>query len=228
MSEETSHSLWSAALSGGYEGANYGPGLAGWVLRKSHALVEEPFGPDKRFDRVIEVGAGSGVHLSYVRHGFGTYLMTDGSAAMLEQIPPERRQHPGGTVRLAQADCTRLALADASFDRLVATHVLEHVPFPHAVLKEWARVVRPGGMLSIVLPCDPGLAWRMGRYLGPRSSAKKRGIDYDYVMALEHINAITNLVAIIRHQFPRRQETWWPLRVPSSDLNLIYAVNIAR
>lgn len=228
MTGDTSKSLWSPELSSSYESANYGPGLAGWVLRTSHALVEAPFASDMRFDRVIEVGAGSGVHLRYVRHTFGEYLMTDGSAAMLEQIPAERRKHTGGTVKLAEADCTRLAFADASFDRLVATHVLEHVPFPHAVLQEWARVVRPGGTLSIVLPCDPGLAWRMGRYLGPRASARKRGIDYDYVMALEHINAITNLVAIIRHQFPRRQERWWPLRVPSSDLNLIYAVNITR
>lgn len=35
-----------------------------------------------------------------------------------------------------------LSYEDNSFDRLIATHVLEHVYQPHPVLKEWRRVVK--------------------------------------------------------------------------------------
>ena len=102
---------------------------------------------------------------------------------------------------VAVEDATKLSFENASFDRLIATHVLEHLYRPHEVLREWARVLRPGGTLSIVLPCDPGLLWRIGRRFGPRARAHAQGIPYDYAMAREHVNSITNLVTFINYYF---------------------------
>jgi SAM-dependent methyltransferase len=205
-----------------YERENYDKGMSGYVLRRSHALIEYPFPETVHFPQVLEIGAGSGIHLGFVRHTFERYLMTDASEAMLRLMPEAPR------VERERVDATRLPYPDASFDRVVATHVLEHIYRPHEALTEWARVLRPGGTLSLVLPCDPGALWRLGRSFGPRAAGCRRGFDYDYVMALEHVNAITNLVAIIRHHYKDRSEHWWPLRLPSFDLNLIYAVNITK
>jgi ubiquinone/menaquinone biosynthesis C-methylase UbiE len=215
--------IWTGEYAGKYEAANYGSGLAGHVMRRSHELVEKPFGPGTTFERVLEVGAGSGVHIRSVRHAFNEYLLTDFSTDMLGKIEPG--DHKGKVTVLAQ-DATMLSFPDASFDRVIATHVLEHLYKPHEVLREWVRVLRPGGTLSLVLPCDPGLMWRFGRYFGPRKQARQNGLAYDYVMAREHVNAINNLVAFVRYYFNRRQEYWWPLGLPSTDINLIYAVNI--
>ena len=54
-----------------------------------------------------------------------------------------------------------------------------------------------GPLQSILLPCDPGVLWRFGRMirLGRKNSYSE---DYYYHMALEHINPINNLVAILR------------------------------
>ena len=101
------------------------------------------------------------------------------------------------SVVIEKQDATSLTYSDHSFDRLIATHVLEHLPNPVQVLKEWNRVIRPQGVISIVLPCDPGMLWRLGRYLGPRRNAKKLGIAYDYLQAAEHINSIFNLIVFI-------------------------------
>jgi len=50
-------------------------------------------------------------------------------------------------------DGERLArFADASLDFVVASHVLEHIEDPVAALESWLRVLRPGGVLLIVLP----------------------------------------------------------------------------
>lgn len=214
--------IWSSAYSEKYEDANYGPGLAGWVMRKSHALVEKPFGAECKFSRVLEVGSGSGVHIGFVRHSFDEYLMTDFSDEMLKEA--KGLKYEG--VRSAVEDATNLSFQDCQFDRVIAAHVLEHLVRPHEVLREWARVLKPGGTLSLVLPCDPGLAWRFGRNLGPRQTAKANGLAYDYVMAREHVNSITNLVSFIRYYFDNREECWWPTKIPFSDVNLIYAVNI--
>jgi ubiquinone/menaquinone biosynthesis C-methylase UbiE len=191
-------------------------------MRRSHELVEAPFGQDVKFGKVLEVGAGSGVHLRSVRHRFDEYLLTDFSTDMLRNV--DAAQH--GSVTVLAQDATALAFPDASFDRVIAAHVLEHLYRPHEVLREWVRVLKPGGTMSLVLPCDPGMMWRLGRYFGPRQRARQNGLAYDYVMAREHVNAITNLVAFIRYYFDVREEYWWPFRAPSADLNLIFAVNI--
>ncbi len=46
----------------------------------------------------------------------------------------------------------RLPFRDHSLDYVIASHVLEHVANPVAALEEWYRVVRPGGIIYLVVP----------------------------------------------------------------------------
>ena len=43
-------------------------------------------------------------------------------------------------------------VADSSLDFVIANHLLEHVPDPIGALKEWYRILRPGGTLFLALP----------------------------------------------------------------------------
>ena len=43
---------------------------------------------------------------------------------------------------------------------MIAAYVLEHLPMPHDVLRDWFRVVKPGGVQSMGLPCNQ--AWPGG------------------------------------------------------------------
>lgn len=207
-----------------YDGANYNKGAVGYIMRRGHEILDKMATYD-RSSSIIEVGAGSGMHLSYVKRPFGRYVLTDGDENMLSQA---RARHAGrANVEIRKENAANLSVPAASFDRLIATHVLEHMPEPHRVLREWNRVVKPGGTISIVLPSDPGLAWRLGRHFGPRARAQKAGLPYDYFQAREHINSIFNLKAVIEHHFESVASTWWPLRVPSADLNLLYIAQIS-
>jgi ubiquinone/menaquinone biosynthesis C-methylase UbiE len=209
---------------GVYEKLNYETGLAGRMLGRSHAWAERPFGSADHFPEVLEVGAGSGVHLAHVRHRFDRYWLTDVNPQFLEQAA-KARAGGAGEVVVRQENARKLSFADAAFDRVIAAHVLEHLTEPHVVLREWVRVIKPGGLLTLVLPCDPGFAWRMGRRFGARGKFIRAGIDYDYWMAREHVNPVNNLIAFVRYFFDDRDEGWFPFRVPSLDLNLFYIVH---
>lgn len=198
------------------------------MIRASHALLEKEYTIKDHFPRVLEVGAGTGQHLAHVKHRFDEYTISDQQGEMLT-IAKSNNAHysnPGKLIYSIQ-DAAKLDFPDCQFDRLIATHVLEHMPFPHIVLREWTRVIRPGGVLSILLPCDPGLAWRIGRKCGPRRAAEKAGIPYDYWMAREHINAINNLIALIEFYFQGQYHSqWYPFPFSSTDLNLFFSCNI--
>lgn len=205
-----------------YDRSNYEGGLAASVIRKTHALIEREFPPERHVPEVLEVGAGTMAHIPFVRHRFDRYIASDFDQEVLNAV--DSRDLPKG-VELMKLDGKELPFPDNSFDRLIATHVLEHVPFPHLAIQEWVRVLKPGGTLSLILPCDPGMAWRLGRYFGPRKQAEEAGLPYDYYMAREHINSIFNLRNLLEFHFPNRNTAWWPMRIPLPDINLIYAGN---
>ncbi|HMO06029.1 MAG TPA: class I SAM-dependent methyltransferase [Paracoccaceae bacterium] len=205
-----------------YEAANYGKTLSGRILKNTHSIIEADTRLAAHYDTVLELGVGTMAHFSAVRHGFSRYIASDHDAKVIDWL---KARNWDARIDIQHLTGSSLPFPDNSVDRVIATHVLEHLPSPVAVLEEWVRVVRPGGVVSLILPCDPGLAWRFGRMLGPRRTARKAGLPYDYYMAVEHVNAIFNLRSIIAHHFPDRSERWWPLRIPVPDVNLIYGVN---
>ena len=210
-----------------YDENNTEKTLAGSFLQKSHYLLEKTLPKGCTYDRVLEVGAGTGHHFRYVKHAFQQYDMSDGNDAMLAIAEKKySSQITEKLLALVKQDATALTYPDNSFDRLIATHVLEHLHNPVSVLKEWNRVVRPGGIISIVLPCDPGMLWRFGRHFGPRRNATKAGIAYNYMQAAEHVNSIFNLVIFIRYHFELLNECWYPARIPVPDLNLFYVCHL--
>lgn len=50
------------------------------------------------------------------------------------------------------ADGAALPFLDESLDFVISSHVLEHLPDTIGALKEWYRVVKPGGYLFMILP----------------------------------------------------------------------------
>ncbi len=53
---------------------------------------------------------------------------------------------------LVQGDATALPFADAAFDHIVCSEVLEHIPEDAAAMQELARVLKPGGTLVVTVP----------------------------------------------------------------------------
>ncbi len=224
MKTEPDYDAYLRQFEANYERLNYSGNLSSKVLSHSHVVLENAFTKEDHFSQVLEIGAGSGQHPLTVRHTFDRYCISDGNQRMLDQSRERFKDDDRYDFKIE--DARKLSFKNHSFDRVIATHVLEHLVNPHEILREWVRVIKPGGTLSLVLPCDPGFAWRMGRMIGVRKRAESAGLEYDYWMAREHVNSIYNLNTFINYYFKDVNATWWPLRVPLPDLNLIYAANI--
>jgi phosphatidylethanolamine/phosphatidyl-N-methylethanolamine N-methyltransferase len=205
-----------------YDKLNYINFLQSSLMKAGHRCVEEHFKERDCFSKVLEIGACTGEHLGYVQHHFDQYILSDIDAKTLEVAKEKLVNKYGDKLLFEKQSGEKLSYSDDSFDRLIATHVLEHIYQPHLVIKEWARVVKDGGIISILIPTDPGVAWRLGRHFGPRKNAIAQGIAYDYVMAREHVNSCNNLVALLRHYFTERTEVWWPFTIASMDVNLFF------
>ena len=133
--------------------------------------------------------------------------------------------------QLTKYDGKNLPYKDNSFDRIIISHCLEHILSPEDFLNEMMRVLKVGGVLSISLPTDPGFAWRLGRlFVGLFKVNKTYNLSFDefeYLNATEHVNSIFNLISIIRYNYKNSiEEHFYPLKIKSSDLNLIYNVHI--
>ncbi|MBF0141041.1 MAG: class I SAM-dependent methyltransferase [Magnetococcales bacterium] len=194
------------------------------VQESAHRTMERPFRSDRQFPRVLEVGAGAGEHLPFVRHGFEHYLMIDLDEAILEQARQNARHRPEVECRVM--DARNLAFPDHYFDRLISVFNLEHLSEPYRVLREWARVVRPGGVISIAIPTEGGMAWELGRTLTTRRIFRKKGFDWDYIVARDHVNSCRQILSFVRHDFPNRREYWYPLGLPNHHINLTFTCNL--
>ncbi|OBS96396.1 SAM-dependent methyltransferase [Vibrio cyclitrophicus] len=207
-----------------YDERVYERNTTGYVMRAGHIACERPFGEDKHFPKVLEVGSGTGEHLLHVKHTFDEYIVSDGDASALE-VADKQLSHINSYDKLtfSVTNACELDFESNSFDRVIATHILEHLYEPHLVIKEWLRVLKPGGTLSILIPTDPGIAWKIGRYMTTRKHGLKKGWNYDYIMAREHVNPCNNLIAFLNYYLPDNQNSFWPLSfAPLIDCNLFF------
>lgn len=101
-------------------------------------------------DRILDLGCGTGELAAALAKAGIRAAGCDISRQMLRRAA----RHPGrgvGWVQLAP-DWSSLPFASAAFDAVVAASVLEYVAEPAAVLRECARVVRPGGVVLYTVP----------------------------------------------------------------------------
>jgi phosphatidylethanolamine/phosphatidyl-N-methylethanolamine N-methyltransferase len=103
-----------------------------------------------RRGRVLEVGVGTGLSLPTYRRDLeivGIDLSPEMLQKARERVAAEGLANITG---LHEMDAGDLKFPDASFDTVVAMYVMTVVPEPEKVMRELARVCKPGGEVLIV------------------------------------------------------------------------------
>ena len=113
----------------------------------------------KAGDRLLDLGCGFGRHAFEALRLGGRVVACDMAFPELEQvIGTAEAMRAAGEIApdllctSVNGDGTCLPFADNSFDRIIASEVMEHVPDDLAALDELTRVLRPGGTIAITIP----------------------------------------------------------------------------
>lgn len=150
--------------------------------------------------KVLDAGSGYGFVLRILRDL--TNARITGIEVEAERVR-ETREALGDDprVELMHGDVTRLPFAEATFDTVVCSEVLEHLPDDAAAARELYRVLKPGGSAIVTVPhadypfnWDP-INWTLqrltGRHIGGRTPVS--GIWYDH----QRLYSRQNLIALM-------------------------------
>lgn len=131
--------------SGTYERVSFRTGSQYWWSNRFYALLVRRYGPPA--GRLLEVGFGLGHLLARLEPPYETYGLDVNSWALdkARSVAPQARLREGTAEDLG-------AFNEGFFHVLIAKHVVEHLPSPEAAVREFARVVAPGGLAVISTP----------------------------------------------------------------------------
>lgn len=126
----------------------------------------------------LDIGCGWKPHLAIFERQVSTYVGLE-----------HPRSPSGSTVVDVYGDGLRLPIRANAIDTVLSFQVLEHVPEPDDMMREFTRVLKPGGYLILTAPHIWGLHeephdyYRYTKY-GLTYLCQKHGLDIEYVKAM--------------------------------------------
>lgn len=173
------------------------------------------------FSRTLEIGAGNGEHLKYEKlspEQTANYVAVDIRENMVAEIRSNCPQ-----IRAVVGDCQkRMDFEDGYFDRLLAIHVLEHLPDLPAAVREMYRLCdKTRGVLSVVIPCEGSMAYSLARKISAQRIFEARyKQSYRWFIEREHINLPHEIFEELAPYFSLTSSNYFPIPIKAKFCNL--------
>ncbi len=139
---------------------NFGIAAADYVTSKVHASGQDldwvvEVAALGGHERVLDVATGAG-HTAFVLAPYAAEVValdiTREMLAVAQKVAAERHLH---TIRFLQGDAQELPCEDASFDVVTCRQAAHHFPSVRQGVREWTRVLMPGGKLVLIDSISP-------------------------------------------------------------------------
>jgi ubiquinone/menaquinone biosynthesis C-methylase UbiE len=197
-------------------------GVSGWYINQSHKALERIPVPQDQ-PSILEVGGNIGEHVKFVGGNFSTYELTD--------YRDTKFKSTDNRVTFNVANVENLPYEDETFDRVISTCLLHHLSDPIAALREMQRVTKIGGVISILIPCDPGFLYQLAKKVGTNRKWNKSGIEspayYHYQQHRNHFPALDIFLDKV-FENDKIEKSYWPLIFRSWNLNLFTTYQIIK
>jgi len=194
-------------------------------MRLWHEVLPKRFGIVERFNHnfpvihspenfltTLEIGAGLGEHINYEKltaEQAANYHALELRENMAEAI---RKEFPH--VKTIVGDCQgKLNFPDGHFDRILAVHVLEHLPnLPKCIEESYRLINKQTGRFLVVIPTEGSPAYTLARKLSAERVYKKHfGGDYSWIYKREHINLAPEVMEELNRYFITDVKRTFPL-----------------
>jgi SAM-dependent methyltransferase len=179
------------------------------------------------FTRTLEIGAGLGEHLEY--EALTPEQQAGYYALELRENMSRRIKERFPAINVVTGDCQkRLGFPDGYFDRILAIHVLEHLPNLPAAVREMHRMcAKDNGRLLIVIPCEGSLAYGLARRISAqRIFEKKYKQSYKWFISREHINRPREILRELGPYFAVESRQFFPIPLPLLFCNLVIGLTL--
>lgn len=143
-------------------------------------------------DTLLDLGCGFGRH-AFEAFRMGARVVACDMAlpelqqvrALFEAMVEAGEAPPVGLASAVEGDATRLPFEDGTFDRIIASEVMEHIPDDRAAIAELTRVLRPGGVIAVTIPTwlPEKICWALSdEYYAPKSEGGHVRIYHEAAM----------------------------------------------
>jgi SAM-dependent methyltransferase len=182
----------------------------------------------RRFLRTLEIGAGLGEHFEHeplteeqARNYYALDLRPNLMKSLQQRFPQLHAITGDCQQKLAQ-------FPDGFFDRILAVHVLEHLPNLPAAVREAHRLCdKERGVFSVVIPCEGSLAYTLARRISAQRIFEKRyNQSYHWYISREHINRPHEILEELQPYFATAQRSFFPLLLPVTECNLCIGLTL--
>jgi SAM-dependent methyltransferase len=180
------------------------------------------------FVSTLEIGAGLGEHIRYEtlspeqERNYHALELRENMAAEIRKNFPR--------VNVAVGDCqNQLDFPEGSLDRVIAVHVLEHLPnLPGAIREAYRLLNKQRGQFLVVIPTEGSLAYTIARKISAEREYKKKfGGDYSWFYKREHINVPHEIYEELNPYFTVERKSTFPLPfLPFLFCNLVLGLSL--
>ncbi len=176
----------------------------------------------KKFWKTLEIGGGIGSHIPFENMEVQSYAILELRKNLVKTL---KEKYP--RVNAIVGDCQEIYAEKGCFDRVIAIHVLEHLPNLPEAVKQMHRVLTRGGVAHIVIPCEGSLAYTVCRKISAeRLFHRLYHMDYKWFIQSEHINLPYEIIEEIEKYFVIKHKRYFPIPIPLQFCNIAIGMTL--
>nr|VFK79561.1 MAG: 2-polyprenyl-6-hydroxyphenyl methylase / 3-demethylubiquinone-9 3-methyltransferase [Candidatus Kentron sp. SD] len=127
-------------------GDNFDKWMSDYDVYRRALLICKILGDQGQNKSCLEIGCGTGKISEVIRHRVDSLTVSDISETLAQGVGSRLN------IKWIQQDACNLSIADNSFDVVISSECIEHVPDPEKALAEMVRVLKSNGVLIVTTP----------------------------------------------------------------------------